>query len=123
MGRPIKYKTEEERRQAILEQKRKYNRTHREEKAVYQRKWRKENAEHVNEYNKKARASCRQRYHDDPEFRERIKEYNRRYVRKHRKEITERHREYRQAYYKKYYQEHKEEILERQKKKRLEQKS
>ena len=52
MGRPIKYKTEEERRQAILEYKRKYNKAHREEKAAYMRKWRKENAEHVNEYNR-----------------------------------------------------------------------
>lgn len=127
MGRPIKYKTEEERRQAILEQKREYNRTHREERAAYMKQWRKENAKHVNEYNleynKKASASRRQRYHNDPEFRERVKENNRQYVKKHRKEINERHREYRQAYYKKYYQEHKIEILANQKKKRLEQKS
>lgn len=40
-GRPIKYKTPEERRQAILESKRKYNNAHREEKSVYMKQWRK----------------------------------------------------------------------------------
>lgn len=40
-GRPIKYKTEEERRQAILESKRKYNNSHREERIAYMKQWRK----------------------------------------------------------------------------------
>lgn len=40
-GRPIKHKTEEERRQAILESKRKYNKAHREERIAYMKQWRK----------------------------------------------------------------------------------
>lgn len=40
-GRPIKHKTEEERRQAILESKRKYNKAHREERIAYMKRWRK----------------------------------------------------------------------------------
>ena len=40
-GRPIKHKTEEERRQAILESKRRYNKTHREERIAYMKQWRK----------------------------------------------------------------------------------
>ena len=40
-GRPIKHKTEEERRQAILESKRKYNKIHREERIAYMKQWRK----------------------------------------------------------------------------------
>ncbi len=40
-GRSIKHKTEEERRQAILESKRKYNKTHREERIAYMKQWRK----------------------------------------------------------------------------------
>ena len=40
-GRPIKYKTEGERRQAILESKRKYNNAHREERIAYMKQWRK----------------------------------------------------------------------------------
>ena len=40
-GRPIKYKTAEERRQAILESKRKYNKAHREERIAYMKQWRK----------------------------------------------------------------------------------
>lgn len=40
-GRPRKYKTEEERRQAILESKRKYNKAHREKRIAYMRQWRK----------------------------------------------------------------------------------
>ena len=34
-GRPRKHKTEEERRQAILKSKRKYNKAHREERIAY----------------------------------------------------------------------------------------
>ena len=40
-GRPIKHRTEEERRQAILESKRKYNETHREERIAYMKQWQK----------------------------------------------------------------------------------
>jgi len=40
-GRPIKHKTAEERRQAILESKRKYNDAHREERSAYMKQWRK----------------------------------------------------------------------------------
>lgn len=40
-GRPIKYKTEEERRQAILESKRKYNKAHREEIIAYMKQYNK----------------------------------------------------------------------------------
>ena len=40
-GRPRKHKTEEERRQAILESKRRYNKTHREERIAYMKRWRK----------------------------------------------------------------------------------
>lgn len=40
-GRPIKYKTEAERRQAILESKRRYNNAHREERFAYMKQWRK----------------------------------------------------------------------------------
>lgn len=40
-GRLIKYKTEEERRQAILESKRKYNNAHREERIAYMKQWNK----------------------------------------------------------------------------------
>ena len=39
-GRPIKYQTEQERRQAILESKRRYNKAHREERIAYQKQWR-----------------------------------------------------------------------------------
>ena len=39
-GRPRLYKTEEERRQAILESKRRYNSTHKEERASYMKMWR-----------------------------------------------------------------------------------
>lgn len=44
-GRPRKYKTEEERRQAILESKRKYNKVHREERIAYMKLWHKKNKE------------------------------------------------------------------------------
>lgn len=44
-GRPIKYKTAEERRKAILESKRKYNKAHREERSAYMRQWRKRKGE------------------------------------------------------------------------------
>lgn len=40
-GRLKMYKTAEERRQAILESKRKYNKTHREERIAYMKQWRK----------------------------------------------------------------------------------
>jgi hypothetical protein len=40
-GRPIKHKTAEERRQAILESKRKYNKAHREERIEYMKQYRK----------------------------------------------------------------------------------
>lgn len=40
-GRPKIYKTEEERRQAILKSKRKYNKVHREERIAYMKLWRK----------------------------------------------------------------------------------
>lgn len=43
-GRPVKYKTTEERRQAILESKKKYNKTHREERITYMKQWRKKNS-------------------------------------------------------------------------------
>ena len=42
-GRPkgsVKHKTEEERRQAILESKRRYNKAHREERIAYMKQWR-----------------------------------------------------------------------------------
>ena len=42
-GRPRKYKTEEERRQALLKSKRKYNKAHREERTAYMKLWRKKN--------------------------------------------------------------------------------
>lgn len=44
-GRPKIYKTEEERRQAILKSKRKYNKAHREERIAYMKLWRKKNTE------------------------------------------------------------------------------
>lgn len=44
-GRPRKYKTEEERRQAILKSKRKYNKAHREERIAYMKLWHKKNKE------------------------------------------------------------------------------
>lgn len=40
-GRPIKHKTAEERRQAVLESKKKYNKSHREERSAYMKLWRK----------------------------------------------------------------------------------
>ena len=40
-GRPLKHKTAEERRQAILESKKKYNNVHREERIAYMKQWRK----------------------------------------------------------------------------------
>ena len=40
-GRPKIYKTEEDRRQAILKSKRKYNNAHREERIAYMKQWRK----------------------------------------------------------------------------------
>ena len=40
-GRPIKHKTVKEHRQAILESKRRYNETHREERIAYMKQWRK----------------------------------------------------------------------------------
>lgn len=40
-GRPKIYKTEEERRYAILESKRKYNKAHREERIASMKQWRK----------------------------------------------------------------------------------
>lgn len=39
--RPIKYKTAEERRQAILESKKKYNNAHGLERRAYMQQWRK----------------------------------------------------------------------------------
>ena len=44
-GRPKIYKTEEERRQAILKSKRKYNKAHREERIAYMKLWHKKNKE------------------------------------------------------------------------------
>lgn len=40
-GRTKVYKTEEQRRQAILESKRRYNNAHREERIAYMKQWRK----------------------------------------------------------------------------------
>lgn len=40
-GRPKIYKTGEERKQAILESKRKYNKAHREERIAYMKQYRK----------------------------------------------------------------------------------
>ena len=39
-GRQIKHRTEQERRQAILDSKRKYNNAHREERIAYMKRWR-----------------------------------------------------------------------------------
>ena len=47
-GRPKIYKTEEERRQAILESKRKYNKAHREERIAYMKQWYKKKKENKN---------------------------------------------------------------------------